>query len=221
MVVLGTGTDVGKTWVTVAMAGRLRRQGVRVCVRKPVQSFDATSADASVTDAHLLGASTGERPEVVCPRHRWYPLAMAPPMAAEALARPAFLLAELVEELSWPDDTQVGLVETVGGPRSPIASDGDSAEFAHALAPDGLVLVAYAGLGAINAVRLSVAALRAPKIPLVVYLNRHESADDGHRRNLGWLLADGFTVTTKIDMLVAASCPFLPVLPDATGRTAQ
>ncbi len=53
----------------------------------------------------------------------------------------------------------VGLVETAGGMRSPLAADGDCLAFCAALAPDVIVLVADAGLGTINAVRLTLDAL--------------------------------------------------------------
>jgi dethiobiotin synthetase len=53
----------------------------------------------------------------------------------------------------------VGLVETAGGVRSPQADDGDVLDLVAAIAPDHVILVADAGLGTINAVRLSVAAL--------------------------------------------------------------
>ena len=60
----------------------------------------------------LLGAATGEEVADVCPEHRWYPLAQAPPMAATALDRPPIRLADLVAELRWPADVDLGLVET-------------------------------------------------------------------------------------------------------------
>ncbi|MEA2842777.1 MAG: glycine C-acetyltransferase, partial [Actinomycetota bacterium] len=148
--VLGTATGVGKTWATAALVQALRDTGVNAVARKPVQSY--ARDDASATDAHLLAVH--ESPEDVCPPHRWYEVAMAPPMAADALGRPPFTVADLMAELTWPPATQVGLVETVGGPRSPVAADGDSLDLAAALHPDLVVLVADAGLGAVNAVRL-------------------------------------------------------------------
>ena len=53
------------------------------------------------------------------------------------------------------------------------------------LAPDLVVLVADAGLGTVNSVRLGVDVL-GPR-PVVVFLNRYDPADDLHRRNLDWL----------------------------------
>ena len=75
---------------------------------------------------------------------------------------------------SGPTRVDVGLVEGVGGPRSPISADGDNVDLAHALAPDLVVLVADAGLGTINAVRLSVGALA--DFPVLVALNRYADA---------------------------------------------
>ncbi|HEX3334775.1 MAG TPA: dethiobiotin synthase, partial [Acidimicrobiales bacterium] len=119
--VVGTGTDIGKTWVATRLLERLRRDGLTVAARKPAQSFEP-SDDPSRYDASLLGAASGEAPESVCPRHRWYGAALAPPMAAEALGRPSFTVSELVDELRWPQEVpvDVGLVETAGGLRSPL-----------------------------------------------------------------------------------------------------
>lgn len=191
VVVSGTGTDVGKTWVSAEVLRALRADGVRVAARKPVQSSEP---DARCTDADVLAGATGEPPETVCPPHRWYELAMAPPMAADALGRPSFTIADLVGEIDWPDGVDVGLVEGAGGPRSPLADDGDTVDLAAALAPDLVVLVADAGLGAIDAVRRSVPAF-ADIAPVVVVLNRFDERVDVHRRNGAWLAErDAFDV---------------------------
>lgn len=217
VVVTGTATEVGKTFVTAAAVRALRAGGVAARARKPVQSYEPGTIE-SATDAGVLAAAGGwradsdagwragadgggagvlagggEGPVDVCPAHRWYEVAMAPPMAAEVLARPAFSVGDLVGELAWPAGTAVGFVEGVGGPRSPLASDGDTVDLANALGPDHVVLVADAGLGTINAVRLSAAAFGG-RWPLLVVLNRFDPADDLHRRNLRWLADDGFDV---------------------------
>ena len=183
VVVTGTGTAVGKTWFSAVTLGLLRARGVRVAARKPAQSF---APGDHPTDAEVLGAATGDDPTEVCLTHRSYERAMAPPMAAEALRLPAFTIADLVNELRWPDDVRVGFVEGAGGPRSPLAADGDTVDLVAALAPDLIVVVAEAGLGAINAVRLSAAPFDR-LAPVVVALNRHDDADDLHERNRAWL----------------------------------
>ena len=50
------------------------------------QAAQSFARDGRPTDAELLAAASGQAPWDVCPAHRWYPAAMAPPMAAEARA---------------------------------------------------------------------------------------------------------------------------------------
>ena len=201
--VAGTGTSVGKTWIASAVLTRLRATGRRVSARKPAQSFDP---GAEPTDAEVLAGATGESPHDVCPVHRWYARALAPPMAADALGAAPFTVADLVAELSWPDDVDVGLVEGAGGPRSPIAADGDNVALACAIAPDLVLLVADARLGTINAVRMSIAALG--DVPVVVVLNGYDEEDAVHRGNREWLAArDGFDVAVGADPAAARIVP--------------
>jgi dethiobiotin synthetase len=198
VVVCSTATEVGKTHVACELARTARARGLRVAARKPAQAFDPD--DDGPTDAELLAAATGEDPEVVCPPDRWYPVPMAPPIAAAALERARFTLADLLVELRWHGRADLRLVETAGGVRSPLADDGDGAALCSLLAPDAVVLVADAALGAINAVRLSVDALAGQRV--VVHLNRFDSTVDTHQRNLAWLTErDGLSVTTAVTTL--------------------
>jgi dethiobiotin synthetase len=194
VVLAGTGTEVGKTWVGCRLLRELRAAGRSVAARKPVQSFDPSDA---VTDADLLAEASGEEPLAVCPAHRRYEVAMAPPMAAEVLGRPAIRVADLLDELatSWPEPwplqgstpDSVGVVELAGGVRSPIAHDGDGVDLIEGLEPDLVVVVADAGLGTINAVRTTLDSLADLGAPVVVHLNRFDPDDDLHRRNRSWL----------------------------------
>ena len=196
VVVTGTGTDIGKTWFTAATIDALRAEGHDVAARKPVQSF--APDDPAPTDADVLARATGERVAVVCPPHRWLPMAVAPPMAAAALERPAFTIAELVAEVRGlaPEPGVIVFVEGAGGARSPIADDGDTIALAHALAADRVVIVADAGLGTINAVRLTAGALSS--WTPVIALNRYDDANALHRANHAWLSErDGFTIVTS------------------------
>jgi dethiobiotin synthetase len=200
VVVAGTGTEVGKTWVAAQMASAARAAGLRVAARKPVQSFDPPAVS---TDAEILSAATGEEPEAVCLRHRWYELAVAPFMAADRLGRPAFTLDDLLGELSWPAGLDIGLVEPAGGVRSPMTSDGsDTVDLVARLQPDRVVLVADAGLGTLNVVRLCLDALHGT--PVVVFLNRFDPTDVLHNDNRFWLEAHGGSrVATDVAALLA------------------
>jgi dethiobiotin synthetase len=196
VLVLGTGTDVGKTWVSARLLATLRADGVTVAARKSAQSFDPGD-DRDLLDAAVLAEASGEERTTVCRQSRWYEVALAPPMAADALGREQFTLAELVAELEWPDPAvEVGLVESAGGVRSPQTHDADGIAVAEALAPDIVLLVADAGLGTLNAVRLSLDAL-PPQIPVLVVLNRFDPGNDVHVRNRDWLTErDGRAVLT-------------------------
>lgn len=207
MVVAGTGTDIGKTWVSVQLLRAWRDAGLAVSARKPAQSF-AAGDDPAGHDAALLAVASDEDSDDVCPVHRHYPLAMAPPMAARALGRPPVVIGDLVTELRWPADLDVGLVETAGGLRSPQAEDGDALDMAVAVGADIVVLVADAGLGTVHAVRSCVDALSDAGLPALVVLNRYDDTDALHRANLDWLRdVDGYDVrpwmTTDVPVIAA------------------
>ncbi len=200
VVVVGTGTEVGKTWVSVALLEAGCATGLTVAARKPAQSFEPGK---ELTDAELLGSASGEEPTTVCPAQRWYEIPYAPPMAADSLGRPLITLEDLFEELVWPDRrVGLGLVEMAGGVASPIAHNGDPADLVRMLEPDQVVLVADAGLGTINAIVLSLLSLvRSSGFEdenrIITVLNRFDASCELHSRNLDWLQRDG------IDAVVA------------------
>ena len=200
VVVVGTGTEVGKTYVSARLLRELRGEGLIVAARKPVQSFDA---DDHLTDAHVLADASGEEPSVVSPRHRWLGVPYAPPMAAEVLERPPFSVEDLAAELDWPlPAPDIGMIETVGGVRSPMAVNGDAISFIELIQPDIVLIVADAGLGTINDVRLTLEAVdRGAHVatPIVV-LNRFDPGIDLHRRNREWL-------TQRLEAEVLVSVP--------------
>ncbi len=199
VVIAGTGTDIGKTWVAAALISELRSRGVSCAARKPAQSYDPRDR---TTDSAQLSAATGEDPAVVCPPGRSYEVAMAPPMSADSLGRPRIALADLIRDTlgSWgADPAKVGVVELAGGVRSPLAHDGDGVDMIAALAPDLLVVVADAGLGTINAVMATLDSLgtSAPATTTVLHLNRYDDSIELHRRNLDWLSSHaGASLTT-------------------------
>jgi dethiobiotin synthetase len=134
---------------------------------------------------------------------------MAPPRAADALGFPPFTVADLVRELDLDHQgTGSAFVEGAGGPRSPFTADGDNVDLARAIGARLAILVADAGLGTINAVRLSVDAFTG--FDTVVILNRYEETDDLHVRNADWLVDAGYQVLTSVDALAVAVEERLP-----------
>ena len=189
VVVTGTATEIGKTWVCARIATELRSRGVPVAARKPAMSFDQSDTES---DSSVLARATGEDETAVCPAHRRYERALAPPMAADALGRSPILVDDLVAELNLPEDAVV-LIEGAGGVRSPLAHDGDVLDLADRLGPDLMVLVAPSALGAINDVLTSLDAISG-RWPVVVYLNHFAVDDEVRKLNLEWLRARGITV---------------------------
>ena len=198
VVVCGTGTEVGKTWVAAAVLASAAGGG---CRWPPENRSNRSTPTAwgivcGASDAEVLAAASGDDAEAVCHPHRSFHRAMAPPMAAEALGLPPFTVGDLVAELRWPfEPVDLGVVEPAGGVRSPLAADGDTTDLVARLRPDAVVLVADAGLGTINAVRLSTAALAGvtgvtgsdPTVPVHVVLDRFDARHEIHRRNREWL----------------------------------
>jgi dethiobiotin synthetase len=198
--VIGTNTEVGKTWVTAQLLATLKLRGARVAARKPVQSYAPDDID---TDAARLAGASGEDVADICPAHRCYPLAMAPPMAANALGRGPVLMTEIISEVRWPANIDIGFVETVGGVRSPLSCDGDSLDLLRRMEVDRMLLVADADLGTINAVRLTLAAVGTT--PTVVFLNRFQRDNELHELNRRWLIEqDKLTVITDVHSLAIA-----------------
>jgi dethiobiotin synthetase len=178
VVVSATGTEVGKTWFTARTIEFLRERGAETHARKPVQSFEP----GEPTDAEILARASGDHMSDVC-RHS-YELPLAPPMAARALGKGDMRLIDIMWDLHIPD-SGITFVEGVGGPRSPLASDGDTVGLATSLRADAIVLVAQAELGVINDVRLCLDAFAPYQV--IVALNRFDPIDEMHTRNRDWL----------------------------------
>jgi dethiobiotin synthetase len=148
VVVVGSHTDVGKTFVSCALVRALVARGIAVTPRKPVLTGVGHDDEALAdSDAGRLLAATGRRfdrasiDEVA-------PLRFALPQAPDAAARAEgrrLRLADVVAAAAAPEDAYV-LIETAGGVMSPVADDGLVVDVAAALGlPCVLVVGAYLG----------------------------------------------------------------------------
>lgn len=124
--IAGTGTDVGKTFVSAALVRAARGQGLRVAATKPVTSgFDATKLADS--DAGQLLAAMGVTPtetgiEKIAPWRFAAPLAPTAAARKEKRALPyddvvAFCRERLTQKVD------LHLIEGAGGVMSPIAEE--------------------------------------------------------------------------------------------------
>jgi dethiobiotin synthetase len=190
IVIAGTDTGVGKTFVGVALARALGRTGARVLAVKPVESGcgDATADDE---DGARLAAATGQ-PD---PRRALLRLRMpvTPALAAEregVLVDVAALSGAL---RAMGSEADIVLVEGAGGLLSPLSWVADATDLARAL-DAGVLLVASDRLGVLHHVRATLRALRGAGLrPLGLVLSAPPEPDASTGTNAAALarLVDG------------------------------
>jgi dethiobiotin synthetase len=159
VIVTGTGTGVGKTIATAALACHARLAGIDVAVCKPVQTGSADGDDDLGEVFRLAGVA-----ELVS---GWrYPEPLAPAAAAARAGLPLPTRAELGELIVNADRPgRLTLVEGAGGLLVEIGAAGATLrDLAYDLAAPVLV-VAAAGLGTLNHTALTVEAIAAQSIP--------------------------------------------------------
>ncbi|HEY4559305.1 MAG TPA: dethiobiotin synthase [Lysobacter sp.] len=176
--VTGTDTGVGKTRVATAFAHALALRGLRVKVRKPVESgVDARTGPA---DAQALREAAGahEAIETVCALTLRAALSPERAAALEGVELPLSRLVDAARR-DVADDGLL-LVEGAGGFYSPIATGALNADLAVALGLPVLV-VAADRLGALNHVLLTVEAVqrRGLEVAAIVLSRPAPVVDDG------------------------------------------
>ncbi len=173
VLVTGTGTDVGKTMVTAALAGAALAAGSRVCVVKPVQTGvpltdQATPGPSEHGDVAEVIRLLGRHPRgLVTHEFVRFPEPLAPQAAARraGLALPSLLQhADRITALAA--DFDLVLVEGAGGLLVRLDDAGGTlADLAVLLRAGGaeevaVVLVTGVELGTLNVTELTVEALR-------------------------------------------------------------
>ncbi|MBN2196654.1 MAG: dethiobiotin synthase [Polyangiaceae bacterium] len=148
----GTDTGVGKTWVGCALAHALRRRGHRVIAIKPVETGCA-GAPMADEDGVRLALATGQGE----PGHALVRL-RAPVAPAEAAEREQLVLDfdVLVDRVrGLVAKAEIALVEGAGGLLSPITWEHDLTDLGRALEAR-VLLVASDRLGTINHTRMAL-----------------------------------------------------------------
>ncbi|BBZ69256.1 dethiobiotin synthase [Mycobacterium paraseoulense] len=161
LVVTGTGTGVGKTVVTAALACHARQAGIDVAVCKPVQTGTDSGDDDLAEVARLSGvtelAGLARYPQPLAP-------AAAAELAAAALPTGDDVL-RLIAGLDRPG--RLTLVEGAGGLLVELAAAGVTLrDLAVELGAAALVAVT-AGLGTLNHTALTLEALAAHRVTCV------------------------------------------------------
>jgi dethiobiotin synthetase len=174
--VLGTDTDVGKTWVMTLLLKILRSKGLKVLPIKPVHSGwggnETWGSDLSVHKEWLSGVS----PEDLCAYR--FERAMSPFGAAklEGKSIDRHVLNENWNR--WMNlDVDVLLVEGIGGVMCPL-SDGFTYLDWISEHPEPCLLVSKVGLGSLNQALMSLYCLASNKMPMLgVILNEEQIFD--------------------------------------------
>lgn len=178
--VTGTDTEIGKTYIAASLARRLRDEGKRVGVYKPVASGCVVDASGELVseDALALWEAAG-RPETldrVCPQRFKAPL--APPAAAAAEGRVVDREQMIAAARWWIPRCDSLVVEGAGGLMSPLADDCFNADVAVALGAR-LVVVAPNRLGVINHVLQTLLVAERYRLPVTgVVLNQVDAEAD-------------------------------------------
>jgi dethiobiotin synthetase len=186
--VTGTDTNVGKTYVTCALARRGLARGHKVFAFKPIETGCASGSDGDLigADQELLATAAGSWQQGPLRGVYRFPLPAAPLVAAEA-AHATIDLTRVVETAqrgARENRATLTLVEGAGGWRVPITRDADMSTLARELALPVLI-VARAGLGTINHTLLTIEAVLRDGLPLagVVLSYRADDAPEATQSN--------------------------------------
>lgn len=154
LVVTGTGTGVGKTVVTAAVAALARDRGSRVAVVKPGQTGVGPDEVGDLDDVRRL-ALVDDLHE-----HARFPDPLAPAAAARVSGMPAIDVQGSIEAVrALADDRDLVVVEGAGGLL--VRYDGDGATIADWARELGaaVLVVAHPSLGTLNHTALTLEAL--------------------------------------------------------------
>ncbi len=171
VVITGTDTGIGKTFVGCALARALVARGTKTLAVKPVESGCAELASTE-EDGFLLAAATGQRQPLAALVR--LALSLAPPVAAAleglelsledwvgritALESAAF--EDAAPESPAPGLLRITLVEGAGGLLSPLTATADTRDLIRALGAEALLVTANR-LGTLNHTRLTFEALES------------------------------------------------------------
>lgn len=179
LLVTGTNTGVGKTWLACALAKELSQSRAgRVVAIKPVETGGGN-------DGEMLARATGQD----APRRALVELRepLTPALAADREGVVLDFDAIVVKVRDAAMGADLAIVEGAGGLLSPITWDADATTLARALGAT-VILVASDALGTLSAVHTAVACFP----PFVIALVEPETRDlstgtnaDALRRRLG------------------------------------
>lgn len=169
--ITGTGTDVGKTYVTGLVIKKLRESGAKAAYYKAAMSGNERRADGTLIPGDALSvkevSGIAQPLEEMCPYI--YENAYSPHLAARIEGEQVELSVVRDGFRKVSETYDYVTVEGSGGILCPIRYDGERIMLEDVIQDLGLscLLVADAGLGTINSVVLTAEYMRARNIPIV------------------------------------------------------
>lgn len=182
--ITGTGTDVGKTYVTGLIVKKLREGGASSAYYKAAMSGNERRPDSTLIPGDALQVKTMsgvEQPlEEMCPYI--YETAVSPHLAAKIEGNPIEMECVLKNFDRVCGTYDYVTVEGSGGIFCPLRFDEQKIQLkARSLA---CLMIADAGLGTINAVVLTAEYMKARKIPVKgIIFNHYEPGNPLHEDN--------------------------------------
>jgi len=181
--ITGTNTDVGKTFIAVAIAKALIARNISVIPRKPIESGCIKQDDELIPqDASALKQAANYNGSLseVCPYRFEPPIS---PVRAAHLANKILTIEQLVNICLEGSEDGFMLIEGAGGFYSPLAENGLNADLAVALQLP-VLLIADDRLGALSQVLLNVEAIQMRGLPLAgVVMNQLEESHSEYMDN--------------------------------------
>lgn len=186
--ITGTGTDVGKTFVTGLILKKLRENGVRAAYYKAAMSGNDRREDKSLIPGDALYVKKVSRIaqplEEMCPYI--YENAVSPHLASRIEGNPVQMKVVLENYRKVCEKYDYVTMEGSGGILCPICFDEAKIQLPDVIKACGLgcIMVADAGLGTINDVGLTAAYMKAQEIPLKgIIFNHYEPGNILHEDN--------------------------------------
>jgi dethiobiotin synthase len=182
LLVTGTDSGVGKTWVARALGRALVASGRRVVAIKPVET-GCRNATRATEDGVLLAEATGQG-EPTAALHR-FASPLAPALAAEAEGATIDLDALVMRIESLGDGADLVLLEGAGGLLSPVTWEWNAVDLARTVGAAAL-LVGADRLGVTNHALLALGALELAGVRVGgLALTAPETADASTGTNAG------------------------------------